>query len=375
MWIIANIGFYSIVEKPEDKRESLLTVRARVKSDLEQLRDKYLPTLGAISEDAGTDYKYRAKAPRLDFASALSQIVLDIDYSNFKDSVCKNQGPERSQLYHELWEVLYRLQTKKDSTAPSVEDMKMSYGGVVVNNEKHVLLRRPKEDFDGYVWTFPKGKGKPGASPEETALREVKEETGYTAEIIGKIPGQFQGGTGLTEYFLMRPLGEPVPFDESETQAIAWVSFDDAVEHISQTRNKIGRRRDQSVLESAICYLDEHVTRFSGRIVEMAAKNARLPLSMRLSPGEVARLRKGKMTEQWLIFCEKGWLNFHRLWTGYCIYRIRLKPDGECYRIAEAWVNCDSEQHTNESLAIDEKPLLALLFDCFAIGSEPSLGV
>src|SRR5437016_5925567 len=98
MWIISNFGFFSIVEKPGDKEENTLTVRARVKADLENLRDKYLQTLGPISEDVGTDYKYRAKAPRLDLARAFSQIILDIDYSNFKNSVAKKQGAERSEL-------------------------------------------------------------------------------------------------------------------------------------------------------------------------------------------------------------------------------------------------------------------------------------
>ena len=77
-----------------------------------------------------------------------------------------------------------------------------------MNNARQVLLRRPKNDYDDYVWTFPKGKSEPNSTPEETALREVKEETGYTAEIVAKIPGRFEGGTGSTEYFLMRPLGD-----------------------------------------------------------------------------------------------------------------------------------------------------------------------
>jgi 8-oxo-dGTP pyrophosphatase MutT (NUDIX family) len=268
-----------------------------------------------------------------------------------------------------------RLQTKKSGKSPSPKPKKMSYGGVLLNDEKQVLLRRPKGDFDGYVWTFPKGKGEPGASPEDTALREVKEETGYTAEIVGKIPGQFEGGSGSTEYFVMRPLGEPAPFDQSETEAIAWVSLDDAVNHIAQTRNEIGRRRDQSVLAAVNRYLGEHATRFSWRITDMPAKKARLPFGMRFSPGEVARLRKGhiphEMEDKWFIFFENDWLNFHRSWTGYCIYRLRLEPDGECYRVAEAWVNRDSKQYTNKKLATDEKHLLALLFYRFAIGSEP----
>jgi 8-oxo-dGTP pyrophosphatase MutT (NUDIX family) len=375
MWLITNFGFLSIVEKPEDEEEALLTIRARVRSDLDALRHKYLPALGPISKDAGTDYKYRARAPRLAVASALGQLALEIDYSNFKDSVAKNQGSERATLYHELWDVLYKLQTKKSAESPLGKSKKMSYGGVLLNGEKHVLLRRPKGDFDGYVWTFPKGKGEPGASPEDTALREVKEETGYTAEIVGKIPGQFEGGTGSTEYFVMRPLGEPAPFDRSETEVIAWVSLDDAVKHIAQTRNEIGRRRDQSVLAAVNRYIGKHATRFSWRITDMPAKQARLPFGMRFSPGEVARLRKGhipqEMEDKWFIFFENDWLNFHRSWTGYCIYRLRLQQDGECYRVAEAWVNRSPKQYKNKKLATDEKHLLALLFSRFAIGSEP----
>ena len=375
MWAITNFGFFSIVEKQGDKLEHTLTVRARVKADLEQLRDRYLPTLGPISEDAGTDYKYRAIAPRLDIASAFSQIVADIDYSNFKNSVAKNQGSERSHLYHELWDVLHKLQTKETGKPPSAKAKKMSYGGILLNNERHILLRRPKGDFDGYVWTFPKGKEEPGSTPEETALREVKEETGYAAEIVRKLPGQFEGGTGVTEFFLMRPLGEPGAFDSSETEAITWVSLDDATNHIAKTRNAVGRKRDQSVLEAVSSYLQEHATRFSWQIFEMPVRNAKLLFKMRFSPAEVARLKKGlipqQMEDKWFVFFENNWFNFHRSWTGYCIYRLRLEPDGECYRIAEAWVNRDAEQYTETKSAVDKKSLMSLLYYLFAIGAEP----
>lgn len=270
MWLITKIGFFSVVEKPEDKKKSTLTVRARVQSDLEGLRDGYLSSLGPISEDTGTDYKYRAKVPRLDLANAIGKIVLDIDYSNFKNAVAKSQGAERSQLYHELWDVLYRLQSKKPAQLTSGKADKkpipfsssktknMSYGGVLLNNKKQILLRRPKGDFDGYVWTFPKGKEEAGSTPEQTALREVKEETGYNAEIVGKIPGQFKGGTGITEFFIMRPLGQPEKFDDSETQEIKWVSLDEAPKFIAMTRNPIGKKRDQSAVEAVIRYFQEN---------------------------------------------------------------------------------------------------------------------
>lgn len=375
MWVITNFGFFSVVEKPADEKDRTLTVRARVKADLENLRDEYISDLGPIIEDAGTDYKFRAKVPRLDLASALSQIVLDIDYSNFKSSVAKIQGVERSKLYHKLWDVLYRLQSQDATKTTSVNEKRMSYGGVLFN-ERHVLLRRPKGDYDGYVWTFPKGKGEPNSTAEETALREVKEETGYNAEIVAKIPGQFKGGTGATEYFLMRPLGEPTAFDPSETEATAWVSLDEAPEHISQTRNEIGKRRDQDVLEAAIRYLDEHATALSFNTFEMPAKKARLTFQMRFSAGEFARLKRGfipdGMDDHWFVFFEKDWLNCHRSWTGFCIYRLRLQPDGECYRVAETWVNRDPEQYGETSQAKAKKELMGLLHYAFGIGDESS---
>ena len=111
MWLITPIGFFSIVQKPNDKGNSTLTVRARLRGDLEALKQKYLPSLGPIQQNAGTDYHYRATALRADVSAAMARMIADLDYDNFKDEVSKKQGRERSRLYHDVWEVLYRLQT------------------------------------------------------------------------------------------------------------------------------------------------------------------------------------------------------------------------------------------------------------------------
>lgn len=111
MWLITTDGFYSVVEKPEDRGTDMLTIRARVASDLDRLRERFLPTLGATGKDGGTDYKFRARAPRKDIADAMSKIAMSLDYSNFKSAVAKRQGKEREQLYHGLWNVLLKLQT------------------------------------------------------------------------------------------------------------------------------------------------------------------------------------------------------------------------------------------------------------------------
>lgn len=256
MWIMTKLGFFSIVEKPEDRKNGNLTVRARVRADLENLHKQFLPGLGAIQEDAGTDYRYRAKAKKADVAAALASLTNGVDYANFKDEVAKKQGKARAGLYGKVWSALYPLQDDPAANAPAepakpatkpLGGKKVAYGGVLIDDRQRVLLRRPTGDYDGYVWTFPKGRPDRGETAEQAALREVEQETGYKATITGKLPGGFEGGTTMTEFFVMTPEGEPGAFDD-ETADITWVTFSEAEKLIAMTKNNGGRTRDLAVL-------------------------------------------------------------------------------------------------------------------------------
>ena len=128
--------------------------------------------------------------------------------------------------------------------------MKQAYGGVVINRNSQVLLRQPAGHYKGDRWTFAKGKPMPGESAEQTALREVLEETGCRAEVLARIPGAFEGSRTRNEYFLMAPLEDTQRFD-GETQAVRWVSAEEARQLIQLNERPNRRRRDLRVLKLA----------------------------------------------------------------------------------------------------------------------------
>lgn len=126
-----------------------------------------------------------------------------------------------------------------------------SYGGVLIDKDGNVQLREPTGHFGQYVWTFAKGRPDPGEVPEETALREVLEETGQGARIIAVIPQVFAGTTTSTLFFLMEPHGRPGAFSD-ETASVRWVDEKTARKLIGKTETAAGRERDLAVLAAAI---------------------------------------------------------------------------------------------------------------------------
>ncbi|HWS75831.1 MAG TPA: hypothetical protein VN324_11885, partial [Quisquiliibacterium sp.] len=134
--MFTTCGFFSIVEKPDDRAGGTLTVRARDQGDLEALRDRHLPGLGPIVEHAGTDYRFRAKAAKAEVAAAMARMIDDIGYSNFKDEVARRQGKARAALYGRVWNVMYGLQPASkavpESAAPGAAKTS-AWGGVLVD--------------------------------------------------------------------------------------------------------------------------------------------------------------------------------------------------------------------------------------------------
>jgi ADP-ribose pyrophosphatase YjhB (NUDIX family) len=93
-------------------------------------------------------------------------------------------------------------------------------GCVVVNDKQEVLLVKDHKK----IWTFPKGHVEENETIEQAALRETKEETGYTVQIINRLSDLIythsQDGEKIrVAMFLARPLGNPEQGEEGTESA------------------------------------------------------------------------------------------------------------------------------------------------------------
>ena len=125
--LFTKVGFFSVVQcSSRSAHESeafpkltggltvddVLSVRARVEGDLDELRKAYAPKLGPTIMLPGRDYPYRAYIIKEHLSEAMVRAVLDLDYGNFKSMVEEKQGRARHDLYSEVWGVMYKAEQK-----------------------------------------------------------------------------------------------------------------------------------------------------------------------------------------------------------------------------------------------------------------------
>lgn len=113
-----------------------------------------------------------------------------------------------------------------------------SFGGVVhrtgADGRTEVVIVGRRE---AGVWGLPKGTPNKGESVEETALREVREETGLQVEIerkIDVIDYWFVRAAESTRYhkfvhfYLMRPTGGDLSLHDEEHDLVEWMALEEA---------------------------------------------------------------------------------------------------------------------------------------------------
>lgn len=110
-----------------------------------------------------------------------------------------------------------------------------SFGGVVVRTGDaghEVALIRVRSLKGREAWTLPKGTAEEGETPETTALREVREETGIEAEIIEPLEDITYWFVYAPEraryrktvhYYLMRATGGDLTQHDAEVEEVRFV--------------------------------------------------------------------------------------------------------------------------------------------------------
>ena len=115
-----------------------------------------------------------------------------------------------------------------------------SAGGVVYRNESGVASVVLCGRIAPKTWSLPKGTPDPGEATEETALREVREETGLDVVIESDL-GEIEYWFAIPEarvhkrvrFYLMSPVGGSIDDHDPEFDLVQWFTEEDAVKALT----------------------------------------------------------------------------------------------------------------------------------------------
>ncbi len=131
----------------------------------------------------------------------------------------------------------------------------VSAGGVVLR-ENEVLLVKVRNLQGEVVWTFPKGHLEAGETARQAALREVKEETGWTCRVdrpFTQVHYRFSRQGRLVQktvhWFLMSPLSLDGESDPREILDCRWFPLREAADLVvyKSDRQIMARLRKKAV--------------------------------------------------------------------------------------------------------------------------------
>jgi 8-oxo-dGTP pyrophosphatase MutT (NUDIX family) len=115
----------------------------------------------------------------------------------------------------------------------------VSSGGLViraVGGRPEIVVGRRKRERDGYVWSLPKGTPEEGETREETALREVREESGLEVRILSYFDAISYSFVRTGEriektvhYYIMEAIGGSFDQYDKEFDELRWVQMDEAI--------------------------------------------------------------------------------------------------------------------------------------------------
>ena len=145
----------------------------------------------------------------------------------------------------------------KKSPRQPTRPRERSAGGVVVRGGEVVVIVPTRRAADGSkVLCLPKGHLDPGESAQQAAVREVREETGIVAELVGDL-GEVRywyrrDGRSVpkaVEFFLFRYLSGDTADHDEEVEEARWMDLREAPGALSYEGEREVARRALAALE------------------------------------------------------------------------------------------------------------------------------
>ena len=139
----------------------------------------------------------------------------------------------------------------------------LSVGAVVFRGDDVLLIRRGRAPFKGH-WSIPGGKVEHGEAMRDAALREVMEETGVTARVVGLIdafealpqaPGEPH--FALIDFACEHVAGEPVAADDA--MDAEYVPLSEALARLSWDKTRLA-------IQGALAFRRANAGTLAGRV-------------------------------------------------------------------------------------------------------------
>ena len=161
-----------------------------------------------------------------------------------------------------------RRSRSKSSKRPSLKQQpyakrvdEISAGGLVIDSSgtKGLLIGRidlKDQSREKLLWSLPKGHIEAGESPEQAAIREVREETGIESEIqksLGVIDFWFMAGGKrihkTVHHFVFKEKGGRISPQVSEVDDVRWFPLNEIVDRLAYPDEKKLIARSKELLQ------------------------------------------------------------------------------------------------------------------------------
>jgi 8-oxo-dGTP pyrophosphatase MutT (NUDIX family) len=177
-----------------------------------------------------------------------------LEREGFNHAHVRVRMPSANRRARAFWKGLGFQDHSVTMDLPTAEkaQLRMSSGAVVVRRQllgrqRYLLVLQESDETGG----FPKGHSRGDEGEQQTALREVEEETGLPIRIV---PGFYERASYVTPrgrkkiagFFIAYPVGGTLSPQKGEIREIRWVSFSDALRLLPnpQLRRVLERARD-----------------------------------------------------------------------------------------------------------------------------------